>query len=83
MSYAMEVTYAVALWGSVNGKITSPYWLGRYGPRSRSAIFQIRLALVCATVRVVPSSQFVPVEVTSTWRCQRRSKIDPFPTVEN
>ena len=48
----MEVAYAVAFWGSVNGKITSPYWLGWYGPRSRSAIFQIRLALVCAMVRV-------------------------------
>ena len=28
--------------------MTSPYWLGWYGPRSRTAIFQIRLALVCA-----------------------------------
>ena len=32
----------------INGKITSPYWLGWYGPRSRSAIFQIKLALVLA-----------------------------------
>lgn len=54
MSYAMAVTYVVADGGSVNGKMTSPWWWRWYGPRSRSAIFQTRLALVMAMVVVVP-----------------------------
>lgn len=57
-----ESRYHAFIFG-VRHAMATPAEYGRFlslgrpvGPRSRSAIFQIRLALVCAMVAVVPST---------------------------
>jgi hypothetical protein len=59
MSYAIKVAYPVAFGAIVDVMTTSPYWFGWYRPRSRSAIFQIKLAFVCAMLRTVPSRRLL------------------------